>query len=147
MQQLITQVDAHSEQYRTNFTHHTMLREQLRDRVAEVAKGGSERSRQRHLDRGRLLPRERVRRLLDPGSPFLEIGALAAFGMYDDEAPGAGLIAGIGLVEQRYVMIVCNDSTVKGGTYYPMTVKKHLRAQEIALENNLPCVYLVSTLR
>ena len=145
MQQLITQVDANSEQYQTNFTHHDQLRQQLRDRVAEVARGGSERSRQRHLDRGRLLPRERVRRLLDPGSPFLEVGSLAAFGMYDDDAPAAGLIAGIGIVAGRYVMIVCNDSTVKGGTYYPMTVKKHLRAQEIAMENELPCLYLVDS--
>src|SRR5690625_381248 len=145
MQELITQVDANSEQYQTNFAYHSQLRQQLRDHVAEVAKGGSERSRQRHLDRGRLLPRERVRRLLDPGSPFLEIGALAAFGMYNDDAPAAGLIAGIGRVEGRYVMIVCNDSTVKGGTYYPITVKKHLRAQEIALENRLPCLYLVDS--
>lgn len=145
MQQLITQVDANSEQYQTNFTHHSRLRQQLRDRTAEVAQGGSERARQRHLDRNRLLPRERVRRLLDPGSAFLEIGALAAFGMYDDDAPAAGLIAGIGLVEGRYVMIVCNDSTVKGGTYYPMTVKKHLRAQEIAMDNQLPCLYLVDS--
>lgn len=145
MQQLLTQVDASSEQYQTNFTHHSRLRQQLRDRMAEVAKGGSERARQRHLDRGRLLPRERVRRLLDPGSPFLEIGSLAAFDMYDGDAPAAGLIAGIGLVEGRYVMVVCNDSTVKGGTYYPMTVKKHLRAQEIAMENRLPCLYLVDS--
>lgn len=145
MQQLITQVDANSEHYQTNFTHHSQLSQQLRNRLAEVAKGGSERSRQRHLARGRLLPRERVRRLLDPGSPFLEIGALAAFDMYDGDAPAAGLIAGIGLVEGRYVMIVCNDSTVKGGTYYPLTVKKHLRAQEIALENRLPCLYLVDS--
>lgn len=145
MQELITQVDANSEQYQTNFAYHSQLRQQLRDHVAEVAKGGSERSRLRHLDRGRLLPRERVRRLLDPGSPFLEIGALAAFGMYNDDAPAAGLIAGIGRVEGRYVMIVCNDSTVKGGTYYPITVKKHLRAQEIALENRLPCLYLVDS--
>ncbi|MDN6490976.1 MAG: methylcrotonoyl-CoA carboxylase, partial [Yaniella sp.] len=145
MQQLITQVDANSEQYQTNLTHHSQLRQQLRDRMAEVAKGGSERARQRHIDRGRLLPRERVRRLLDPGSPFLEIGSLAAFGMYDDDAPGAGLIAGIGLVQGRYVMIVCNDSTVKGGTYYPMTVKKHLRAQEVAMDNRLPCLYLVDS--
>ena len=145
MQQLITQVDANSEQYQTNFTHHSQLRQQLRDRMAEVAKGGSERARRRHIDRGRLLPRERVHRLLDPGSPFLEIGSLAAFGMYDDDAPGAGLIAGIGLVQGRYVMIVCNDSTVKGGTYYPMTVKKHLRAQEVAMDNCLPCLYLVDS--
>lgn len=145
MQQLSTQVDANSELYQKNFSHHSDLRQQLRDRVAEVAEGGSKRARQRHLDRGRVLPRERVRRLLDPGSPFLEIGALAAFGMYNDEAPAAGLIAGIGLVEGRYVMIVCNDSTVKGGTYYPMTVKKHLRAQEIAMDNHLPCLYLVDS--
>lgn len=145
MQQLLTQVDANSEQYQINSTHHGYLRQQLRDRLAQVARGGSERARQRHLDRGRLLPRERIRRLLDPGSPFLEIGALAAFAMYDDDAPAAGLIAGVGLVEGRYVMIVCNDSTVKGGTYYPMTVKKHLRAQEIALENHLPCLYLVDS--
>ncbi|HJF15534.1 MAG TPA: methylcrotonoyl-CoA carboxylase [Enteractinococcus helveticum] len=145
MQQLITQVDANSEQYRTNFTYHSQLHQQLRDRIAQVAQGGSERSRQRHLDRGRLLPRERVRRLLDPGSPFLEIGSLAAFEMYDGDAPAAGLIAGIGIVEGRYVMVVCNDSTVKGGTYYPITVKKHLRAQEIAFENRLPCLYLVDS--
>src|SRR5690625_3209450 len=145
MQQLPTQVDASSEQYQTNFAYHSQLRQQLRERVATVAEGGSERARQRHLDRGRLLPRERVRRILDPGSPFLEIGALAAFGMYDDDAPAAGLITGIGIVEQRYVMIVCNDSTVKGGTYYPVTVKKHRRAQEVALENRLPCVYLVDS--
>lgn len=145
MQQLRTQVDTNSEQFRANFTHHSQLHHLLRERVAKVAQGGSERSRQRHIDRGRLLPRERVRRILDPGSPFLEIGALAAFGMYDDEAPAAGLIAGIGLIAQRYVMIVCNDSTVKGGTYYPITVKKHLRAQEIARENRLPCVYLVDS--
>src|SRR5699024_8215187 len=104
-----------------------------------------ERARQRHLDRGRLLPRERIRRLLDPGSPFLEIGALAAFAMYDDDAPAAGLIAGVGLGEGRYVMIVCNDSTVKGVTYYCMTVKKHLRALAIALENHLACFYLVDS--
>lgn len=145
MQQLITQVDVNSKQYQTNFTHQCQLRQQLRDRLVQVAQGGSARARQRHLDRGRLLPRERVRRLLDAGSPFLEIGSLAAFEMYDNEAPAAGLIAGIGLVEGRYVMIVCNDSTVKGGTYYPVTVKKHLRAQEIALENRLPCLYLVDS--
>src|SRR5699024_1530027 len=118
MQQLLTQVDANSEQYQINSTYHGYLRQQLRDRLAQAARGGSERARQRHLDRGRLLPRERIRRLLVPGSPFLVIGALAAFAMYDDDAPAAGLIAGVGLVEGRYVMIVCNDSTVKGGTYY-----------------------------
>src|SRR5699024_11791235 len=110
-----------------------------------VTRDGSHNSHHMLLYRSQPLSRDRVLHLLDPGSPFLEIGALAAFGMYDDEAPGAGLIAGIGLVEQRYVMIACNDSTVKGGTYYPMTVKKHLRAHEIALENNLPCVSLVDS--
>ena len=107
--------------------------------------GGSEGSRQRHVDRGKLLPRERVERLLDPGSPFLEIGQLAANDLYTDDIPGAGLICGIGRVSGRQVMIVCNDATVKGGTYYPMTVKKHLRAQEIAEANRLPCVYLVDS--
>ena len=110
-----------------------------------AAKGGSERARKRHTDRGKLLPRERVERLLDPGAPFLEIGALAAGGMYEDEAPGAGLITGVGRVEGRECMIVCNDATVKGGAYYPMTVKKHLRAQEIAMQNHLPCLYLVDS--
>ncbi len=97
------------------------------------------------MSRGKLLPRDRVERLLDPGSPFLEIGQLAACDLYDGEVPGAGMIAGIGRVSGRQVMIVCNDATVKGGTYYPLTVKKHLRAQEIALENRLPCVYLVDS--
>ena len=108
-------------------------------------KGGTEKSRERHVSRGKLLPRDRVERLLDPGSPFLEIGQLAACDMYDGEVPGAGIIAGIGRVSGRQVMIVCNDATVKGGTYYPMTVKKHLRAQEIAEQNRLPCVYLVDS--
>ena len=105
----------------------------------------AEKHRERHVSRGKLLPRERVERLLDPGSPFLEIGQLAACDMYKGEVPGAGMIAGIGRVSGRETMIVCNDATVKGGTYYPMTVKKHLRAQEIALQNRLPCVYLVDS--
>jgi 3-methylcrotonyl-CoA carboxylase beta subunit len=111
----------------------------------EATLGGPERSRERHTARGKLLPRERVERLLDPGSPFLEIGQLAANGLYDDEVPGAGLIAGIGRVSGRQCMIAANDATVKGGTYYPLTVKKHLRAQEIARENHLPCLYLVDS--
>ncbi|MEM7493855.1 MAG: carboxyl transferase domain-containing protein, partial [Pseudomonadota bacterium] len=106
---------------------------------------GSERARERHTARGKLLPRQRVERLIDPGSPFLEIGALAANGMYDDEAPGAGIITGVGHVEGRECVIVCNDATVKGGAYYPITVKKHLRAQEIAMQNHLPCLYLVDS--
>jgi 3-methylcrotonyl-CoA carboxylase beta subunit len=118
---------------------------ELRERLARTALGGPESSRQRHLARGKLLPRERIDALLDEGSPFLEIAPLAADGMYDDEVPAAGVIAGIGLVGGRHVLVVSNDATVKGGTYFPLTVKKHLRAQEIALENRLPCVYLVDS--
>jgi 3-methylcrotonyl-CoA carboxylase beta subunit len=125
--------------------HNRALAKELRSDVSEAAKGGSEKHRERHVARGKLLPRDRVERLLDPGSPFLEIGQLAACDMYDGEVPGAGIIAGIGRVSGRQVMIVCNDATVKGGTYYPMTVKKHLRAQEIAEQNRLPCVYLVDS--
>ena len=118
---------------------------ELREKTADAALGGPERSRERHLARGKLLPRDRVEKLLDPGTPFLEIGALAANGMYDDQAPGAGVITGVGRVEGRECMIVCNDATVKGGAYFPITVKKHLRAQEIALQNCLPCIYLVDS--
>jgi 3-methylcrotonyl-CoA carboxylase beta subunit len=142
---LDTLVQPGSEQFRTASLHNIALRDALRARVAEAALGGSESARAKHTARGKLLPRDRVERLLDPGSPFLEIGQLAANGMYGDEVPGAGLIVGIGRVSGRQVMIVCNDATVKGGTYYPVTVKKHLRAQEIALENRLPCVYLVDS--
>jgi 3-methylcrotonyl-CoA carboxylase beta subunit len=121
------------------------LARRLRERLADVALGGPAASRERHVARGKLLPRDRVLRLLDEGSPFLEVAPLAAEGLYDGEAPAAGVIAGIGLVHGRHVMVVCNDATVKGGTYYPMTVKKHLRAQEIASENRLPCIYLVDS--
>ena len=121
------------------------LAQALRERLDEVALGGTERSRERHLGRGKLLPRDRVARLLDEGSPFLEVAPLAAEGLYGGEAPAAGVITGIGLVHGRQVMVVCNDATVKGGTYYPLTVKKHLRAQAIALENRLPCIYLVDS--
>ncbi|WP_182345954.1 carboxyl transferase domain-containing protein [Tomitella gaofuii] len=124
---------------------HRALVTELRERLASAALGGGERARQRHVDRGKLLPRDRVERLLDPGSPFLEIAPLAAGGMYDDECPGAGVIAGVGRVAGRECVVVANDATVKGGTYYPMTVKKHLRAQEVALQNNLPCIYLVDS--
>lgn len=121
------------------------LAQQLRDRLAAAAQGGPSASRERHVARAKLLPRDRVARLLDEDSPFLEVAPLAADGLYGGEAPGAGVIAGIGLVHGRHVMVVCNDATVKGGTYYPLTVKKHLRAQEIALENRLPCLYLVDS--
>jgi 3-methylcrotonyl-CoA carboxylase beta subunit len=134
-----------SDDYKARFAHHDALRAALRDDVAAARRGGSERSRKRHLDRGALLARERVTKLLDPGTPFLELSSLAAHGMYEGAAPGAGIITGIGRVSGRECLIVANDATVKGGTYFPMTVKKHLRAQEIALENRLPCIYLVDS--
>src|SRR6195952_4749357 len=124
---------------------HLALVAQLRDKMAVAALGGSAKSRQRHVGRGKLLPRDRVDGLLDPGSPLLEVSPLAADGMYDDECPGAGMIVGIGRISGRECMIVANDATVKGGTYYPITVKKHLRAQEIAAQNRLPCLYLVDS--
>jgi 3-methylcrotonyl-CoA carboxylase beta subunit len=113
--------------------------------AARIMQGGSEASRERHVKRGKLLPRDRISGLIDPGSPFLEVGLFAASGVYDDDIPSAGAIAGIGRVEGRDCMILCNDATVKGGTYYPLTVKKHLRAQEIAEQNRLPCIYLVDS--
>src|SRR6478672_10631523 len=124
---------------------HVALVDHLRTKLATAALGGSQSARERHVSRGKLLPRDRVDGLLDSGSPFLELAALAADGMYDDECPGAGMIAGIGRVSGRECMIVANDATVKGGTYYPITVKKHLRAQEIAAQNQLPCIYLVDS--
>ncbi|KQS05211.1 methylcrotonoyl-CoA carboxylase [Sphingomonas sp. Leaf357] len=142
---LTTNLSPDSEQFRANATHNRALAETLRADVARTALGGNAKSRERHTARGKLLPRDRVERLLDPGSPFLEIGQLAANGLYDDEVPGAGVIAGIGRVSGRQCMILCNDATVKGGTYYPLTVKKHLRAQEIAEANHLPCIYLVDS--
>jgi 3-methylcrotonyl-CoA carboxylase beta subunit len=142
---LTTTLSLEDETSRANAAHNRSLRDDLWANVAETALGGNETSRERHTSRGKLLPRERVERLLDPGSPFLEIGQLAANGLYGDEVPGAGIITGIGRVSGRQCMIVCNDATVKGGTYYPMTVKKHLRAQEIAQANHLPCIYLVDS--
>ena len=140
-----SKISTESDEFRGRQKHNRALAGKLRLDVAEAAKGGTEKSRERHVARGKLLPRMRVERVLDPGSPFLEIGQLAACDMYEGEVPGAGVIAGIGEVSGTRVMIVCNDATVKGGTYYPMTVKKHLRAQEIALENRLPCIYLVDS--
>ena len=142
---LTTQINTDSEEFKARSAHNSALRDELWRKVAEAALGGNEQSRARHTSRGKLLPRERVERLLDSGSPFLEIGQLAACDLYDSEIPGAGLITGIGRVSGRQCMIVCNDATVKGGTYYPMTVKKHLRAQEIAEANHLPCIYLVDS--
>ena len=142
---LDTKLFPDSEAFRNNAAHNRALAQELRAKVAAASAGGSASSRDKHVARGKLLPRDRVERLLDPGSPFLEIGQLAANGLYGDDVPGASLIAGIGRVAGRQVMIGCNDATVKGGTYYPVTVKKHLRAQEIALENRLPCIYLVDS--
>ncbi|HEU0099103.1 MAG TPA: carboxyl transferase domain-containing protein [Allosphingosinicella sp.] len=140
-----SKIDPESDAFRAYAAHNRGLAEALRTKVAATALGGPEKHRERHVSRGKLLPRERVTRLLDPGSPFLEIGQLAANGMYGDEAPGAGMIAGIGRVSGREAMIVANDPTVKGGAYFPITVKKHLRAQEIAIQNRLPCLYLVDS--
>jgi 3-methylcrotonyl-CoA carboxylase beta subunit len=145
MNRLSTTVDTGSAAFAANSAVNRALAEDLRARTAQAALGGSAQSRERHTSRGKLLPRDRVTRLLDPGAPFLEVGQLTAFGLYDDEAPAAGLICGVGRVEGREVMILANDATVKGGAYYPLTVKKHLRAQEIARENRLPCIYLVDS--
>ncbi|MEW2517836.1 carboxyl transferase domain-containing protein [Actinacidiphila alni] len=142
---LSSAADPASEAYQANAAAHAALVADLRDKLAAARLGGGERARARHTARGKLLPRDRVDGLLDPGSPFLELAPLAADGMYDGQAPAAGVIAGIGRVAGREVVVVANDATVKGGTYYPMTVKKHLRAQEIALDNRLPCVYLVDS--
>jgi 3-methylcrotonyl-CoA carboxylase beta subunit len=145
MRKLLTAVDPASEGFAANADVNRALVEALRAHTARAALGGPEASRKRHRERGKLLPRDRVMRLLDPGSPFLEVAALAAHDLYDGEAPAAGVITGIGRVQGREVMVVANDATVKGGAYFPITVKKHLRAQEIALQNRLPCVYLVDS--
>ncbi|MDH3932616.1 MAG: methylcrotonoyl-CoA carboxylase [Chromatiales bacterium] len=142
---LTSNVNPRSAQFAENAAAMSALVGRLRERAAIVKLGGHERAREKHLARGKLLPRDRVRKLLDIGSPFLEIGQFAAWGMYETDVPGAGVIAGVGRVEGVECMIVANDATVKGGTYYPASVKKHLRAQEIALENNLPCIYLVDS--
>jgi 3-methylcrotonyl-CoA carboxylase beta subunit len=145
MSELTSAIDPNSEDFRRNAEVNRALVADLRKRASTAALGGPESHRERHVARGKLLPRDRVHRLLDPGSPYLEVGALAANGMYDDGAPGAGILTGIGRVEGREVMIIANDPTVKGGAYFPITIKKHLRAQEIARENRLPCIYLVDS--
>ena len=140
-----TDIDRGGAQFTERTAALRALVEGLRRRLAEAAEGGGAQARARHVARGKLLPRERIDLLLDPGTPFLELSPLAAHGMYNGEAPGAGIITGIGRIAGRECVVVCNDATVKGGTYYPITVKKHLRAQEIARENRLPCVYLVDS--
>ena len=142
---LRSSADTASEAFKRNHAANSALAAELRDKLETAARGGSDRARDRHVSRGKLLPRDRVDTLTDPGSPFLELSPLAADGMYDGDAPAAGIITGVGRIEGRECVIVANDATVKGGTYYPVTVKKHLRAQEVALHNNLPCVYLVDS--
>jgi acetyl-CoA carboxylase carboxyltransferase component len=145
MELLESHLDTQSEEFKANDAHHRALAAELKRRLQAVALGGGADQVERHRSRGKLFVRERVERLLDPGTAFLELSPLAAHGFYGDEAPAAGLVTGVGMVHGRHVMVVANDATVKGGTYFPMTVKKHVRAQEIALENRLPCVYLVDS--
>jgi 3-methylcrotonyl-CoA carboxylase beta subunit len=145
MQALKSNVNTRSDEFKANAAAMRGLVDDLRERFSSVASGGGADACAKHVARGKLLPRERVDHLIDPGAPFLEVGQLAAYGMYDGEAPSAGVITGVGRVQGVECMIVANDATVKGGSYYPMTVKKHLRAQEIAEQNNLPCIYLVDS--
>ncbi|WKZ37248.1 MAG: carboxyl transferase domain-containing protein [Anaerolineales bacterium] len=145
MDTLETSVSPNDPQFLENKKHNNGLAHTLRERLAEVRQGGGEKYRKRHEEQGKLFVRDRIERLLDPGSPFLELSPLAAVGMYDLEAPGAGIVTGIGRVSNREVLIIANDATVKGGSYFPLTVKKHLRAQQIAEENHLPCLYLVDS--
>jgi 3-methylcrotonyl-CoA carboxylase beta subunit len=145
MSVITSRINPRSAEFQANAEAMRTLVADLRDKTARIALGGSAAARKKHLGRGKLLPRERVNYLLDPGTPFLEVGPLAAYGMYDNDAPAAGIITGVGRVQGGECMIVANDATVKGGTYYPMTVKKHLRAQEIAEQNHLPCIYLVDS--
>ncbi|HEX9387327.1 MAG TPA: carboxyl transferase domain-containing protein [Anaerolineales bacterium] len=145
METLSTSTDSTSPEFKQNAEHHKRLANELKERLARVREGGGEKYRKRQEAQGKLFVRERIERLLDPGSPFLELSALAAWDLYDNEGPGAGIVTGIGRVSNREVLIVANDATVKGGSYFPMTVKKHLRAQQIAEENHLPCLYLVDS--
>ncbi|WP_309619416.1 carboxyl transferase domain-containing protein [Salinibacterium sp.] len=145
METLVSEARPSTESFRENAAAQVALVDELRHRLADVGLGGSESARERHVGRGKLLARDRIDALVDRGSPFLEVAPLAAFELYNNECPGAGVIAGIGMIHGRHCMIVANDATVKGGAYYPLTVKKHLRAQEIASENDLPCIYLVDS--
>src|SRR5688572_6930669 len=145
METLSSSINPSSTEFKQNAEHHRSLANELKQRLARVREGGGEKYRARQEEQGKLFVRERIERLLDPGSPFLELSALASTDLYDNEGPGAGIVTGIGRVSNREVMIVANDATVKGGSYFPMTVKKHLRAQQIAEENHLPCLYLVDS--
>src|SRR5574339_505748 len=145
MEILSSSIDTSSPEFKQNSQHHKNLADELKERLARVREGGGEKYRRRQEAQGKLFVRDRIERLLDPNSPFLELSALAAYDLYDNEGPGAGIVTGIGRVSNREVMIVANDATVKGGSYFPMTVKKHLSAQKIAEENYLPCLYLVDS--
>jgi acetyl-CoA carboxylase carboxyltransferase component len=140
-----SKVDTQSEDYKQNVEHMTKVVAEFRERLAKVQEGGPAKSRELHKSRGKLLVRERLEKLFDRNTPFLELSALAANGMYEDDAPAASMVTGVGVVHGREVLVVANDATVKGGTYFPMTIKKHIRAQEVALENRLPCIYLVDS--
>ena len=145
MQKIDSLINKSSPTYRTNLERMTQLVAELRQRIAQAREGGGAKYVERHREQGKLPVRERIARLVDPGSPFLELSPLAGYDLYEDETPGAGIVTGIGRVSGRDVIIIANDATVKGGTYYPVTVTKHLRAQQIALENRLPCLYLVDS--
>src|SRR4249920_455394 len=140
-----TKINPRSPEFKAAREAMSALVSDLREKIGLVGQGGGEAAREKHVGRGKLLPRERVRRLLDPGSPFLELSQLAAWNMYGNQVPAAGIVTGVGRVAGRECVVVANDATVKGGTYFPMTVKKHLRAQEVALHNRLPCIYLVDS--
>ena len=142
---LKSKINKESSSYRDNFKRNSTLVEELAEKAKTVSSGGTEESKKKHLSRGKLLPRDRVDGLLDRGSPFLELSQLAASGIYSDQVPSAGIITGIGRVSGRECVIIANDATVKGGSYFPLTVKKHLRAQEVAAQNRLPCLYLVDS--
>ncbi|PNX47584.1 MAG: methylmalonyl-CoA carboxyltransferase, partial [Thermoplasmata archaeon M11B2D] len=145
MEIIETAIDTSHKEYKENYVHYEKLAKNLKEKIALTCKGGGEEAVKLHKSRNKMLARERIDALIDPDSPFMEFNTLAAYDMYDNKAPAAGIITGIGIIHGREVMIVANDATVTGGTYYPITVKKHLRAQEIAMENNLPCIYLVDS--
>ncbi|RKX69117.1 methylcrotonoyl-CoA carboxylase [candidate division WOR-3 bacterium] len=145
MYRIESKIDPNSAEFKKNYEHHKRLAEELKERLEKVKRGGPESAHKKHKERGKLFVRDRLKLLLDPDTPFLELSPLAAWGMYNNEAPQAGIVTGIGVVKGREVMIVANDATVKGGTYFPETIKKHVRAQEVAMENRLPCIYLVDS--
>ena len=145
MDRIESTIDTSSKEFKENHAHYEKMVKSLKEEIEKAQKGGGEEKIQLHKSRNKMLARERIDALLDPDTPFIEFNPLAAHGMYGDKAPCAGIVTGIGIIHGREVVIVANDATVTGGTYYPMTVKKHLRAQEIALENNLPCIYLVDS--